>query len=73
MAENGGFSCCTSGEWPESRSASGLSQGEGRACGYPRLAFQARSCGFTAEELDFILSYDIKHRVGQDNGGEDRG
>jgi hypothetical protein len=23
-------------------------------------------CGFTAEELDFILNYDIKYRLGRD-------
>jgi hypothetical protein len=26
----------------------------------------ARHCGFTAEELDFILNYDIKYRLGHD-------
>jgi len=24
--------------------------------------------GFTAEELDFIINYDIKYRMGQENG-----
>ncbi|MGD0093114.1 MAG: hypothetical protein ABSE73_24645, partial [Planctomycetota bacterium] len=28
--------------------------------------------GFTAEELDFIINYDIKYRMGQD-GGEEEG
>ena len=27
----------------------------------------ARHYGFTAEELDFILNYDIKYRLGRDN------
>ena len=27
--------------------------------------------GFTAEELDFILNYDIKYRLGRDSGDED--
>jgi hypothetical protein len=27
--------------------------------------------GFTAEELDFIINYDIKYRMGRDNGGEE--
>ena len=27
--------------------------------------------GFTAEELDFILNYDIKYRLGRDTGEED--
>ena len=27
--------------------------------------------GFTAEELDFILNYDIKYRLGRDGGGEE--
>jgi len=26
--------------------------------------------GFTAEELDFILNYDIKYRLGRDMEGE---
>jgi hypothetical protein len=26
--------------------------------------------GFTDEELDFIISYDIKYRMGRDDGGE---
>jgi hypothetical protein len=26
----------------------------------------ARHYGFTAEELDFILNYDIKYRLGRD-------
>jgi hypothetical protein len=32
----------------------------------------AQHCGFTEEELDFIINYDIKYRMGQD-GGEDEG
>ena len=31
----------------------------------------ARHYGFTAEELDFILNYDIKYRMGDALGGED--
>ena len=27
--------------------------------------------GFTAEELDFILNYDIKYRLGRDAGDEE--
>jgi hypothetical protein len=27
----------------------------------------ARHYGFTAEELDFIINYDIKYRLGRDN------
>ena len=27
--------------------------------------------GFTDEELDFILNYDIKYRMGQDAAGEE--
>jgi hypothetical protein len=27
--------------------------------------------GFTAEELDFILNYDIKYRLGRSAGGEE--
>jgi hypothetical protein len=27
--------------------------------------------GFTPEELDFIINYDIKYRLGQDGGGDD--
>jgi len=27
--------------------------------------------GFTAEELDFILNYDIKYRLGRDTESED--
>ncbi len=27
--------------------------------------------GFTAEELDFILNYDIKYRMGRDSGEEE--
>jgi hypothetical protein len=31
----------------------------------------ARHYGFTDEELDFIINYDIKYRMGRDNGGDD--
>jgi hypothetical protein len=31
----------------------------------------ARHYGFTAEELDFILNYDIKYRMGQDAAGDE--
>jgi hypothetical protein len=31
----------------------------------------AQHYGFTAEELDFIINYDIKYRMGRDNGGDD--
>ena len=27
--------------------------------------------GFAAEELDFILNYDIKYRLGRSSGGEE--
>jgi hypothetical protein len=30
----------------------------------------ARHYGFTEEELDFIINYDIKYRLGQDAGEE---
>ena len=30
----------------------------------------ARHYGFTAEESDFILNYDIKYRLGRDTEGE---
>jgi len=30
----------------------------------------ARHYGFSAEEVDFILNYDIKYRLGQDDAGE---
>jgi len=29
--------------------------------------------GFTAEELDFILNYDLKYRFGRSAGGEEEG
>lgn len=32
----------------------------------------ARPHGFTDEELNFILNYDIKYRLGRDTGEEDR-
>ncbi len=31
----------------------------------------AKHYGFTDEELDFIINYDIKYRMGQDNGNEE--
>ncbi len=31
----------------------------------------ARHYGFTEEELDFILNYDIKYRLGRDSGQEE--
>ena len=31
----------------------------------------ARHEGFTAEELDFILNYDIKYRLGRDTTEDD--
>jgi hypothetical protein len=31
----------------------------------------ARHYGFTAEELDFILNYDIKYRLGRDTETND--
>ena len=31
----------------------------------------ARHYGFTAEELDFIINYDIKYRLGRDTEGEE--
>ena len=31
----------------------------------------ARHYGFTAEELDFILNYDIKYHLGRDSEAED--
>ncbi len=31
----------------------------------------AQHYGFTAAELDFIINYDIKYRMGRDNGGDD--
>src|SRR5262249_6489793 len=46
-------------------------------CTYPRLSkaiideidsVLARLYGFTDEELDFIINYDIKYRMGQDGG-----
>jgi hypothetical protein len=27
--------------------------------------------GFTDEELDDLINYDIKYRIGRDNGGDD--
>jgi hypothetical protein len=31
----------------------------------------ARHCGFTDEELDFIINYDIKYRMGRGAGEEE--
>ncbi len=31
----------------------------------------AKHYGFTDEELDFIINYDIKYRMGRDGGDED--
>jgi len=31
----------------------------------------AKHYGFTADELDFFINYDIKYRMGQDGGEED--
>ena len=31
----------------------------------------AQHYGFTAEELDFIINYDIKYCMGRDNGGDE--
>jgi hypothetical protein len=31
----------------------------------------AQHYGFTDEELDFIINYDIKYRMGRDSGGDD--
>jgi len=33
--------------------------------------FLAEHYGFTTEELDFIINYDIKYRMGQDSGEDD--
>ncbi len=30
----------------------------------------AQHYGFTSEELDFIINYDIKYRMGRDSGEE---
>jgi len=38
------------------------------ACHRGRLAAH---CGFTVEELDFILNYDIKYRLGRDTEAEE--
>ncbi len=32
--------------------------------------FLAKYYGFTDEELDFIINYDIKYRMGKDDGGD---
>jgi len=31
----------------------------------------ARDYGFTEDELDFIINYDIKYRMGRDSGEEE--
>jgi hypothetical protein len=31
----------------------------------------AQHYGFTAEEPDFIINYEIKYRMGRDTGGDD--
>jgi hypothetical protein len=31
----------------------------------------AKHYGFSSEELDFIINYDIKYRMDKDDGGED--
>jgi hypothetical protein len=36
----------------------------------PELVF-ARCYGLTGEELDFIINYDIKYRLGRDTGVEE--
>ena len=36
-----------------------------------RIQAQAGHYGFTAEELDFILNYDIKYRLGRSTGEEE--
>lgn len=33
--------------------------------------FLAKHYGFTDEELDFIINYDIKYRMGRDGGSEE--
>ena len=33
----------------------------------------AKHYGFTEEELDFIINYDIKYRMGKDNGDKQGG
>lgn len=49
-------------------------------CIYPKYSKQiidqidcvlAQHYGFTDEELDFIINYDIKYRMGRDVGGEE--
>ena len=35
------------------------------------MSLLAGHYGFTAEELDFILNYDIKYRLGRDTGEEE--
>jgi hypothetical protein len=36
-----------------------------------RLACLTRHYGFTAEQLDFVINYDIKYRLGRDGGEEE--
>jgi hypothetical protein len=35
------------------------------------MSVLARHYSFIEEELDDIINYDIKYRMGRDNGGED--
>jgi hypothetical protein len=35
------------------------------------MSVLAHHYGFTAEELDDLINYDIKYRIGRDNGGDD--
>jgi hypothetical protein len=38
---------------------------------FPRNRVLAQHYGFSDEELDFIINYDIKYRMGRDNGGDE--
>jgi hypothetical protein len=38
---------------------------------FPDDRVLAQHYGFTDEELDFIINYDIKYRMGRDAGGDD--
>ena len=42
-----------------------------RAAGARANAVLARHYGFTDEELEFIINYDIKYRMGKDEGEEE--
>jgi hypothetical protein len=35
---------------------------------WSKLRTTAKHCGFTDEELDFIINYDIKYRMGRGTG-----